>query len=401
VVTEAIFTCGRWTPIWTNAMTLSNELLPAPRTSQRDSRIDLLRGLALVTIFIDHVPDNPLTMATMRNFGFADAAELFVVLAGVSSMLAYGRAFEREGPLAGLRRVWQRCGRIYAYQVGLLVMMIAIAHQWRSVFGHQSEPLAIFFKEPATALAHAMTLQALPASLNILPLYIVLLGAFPLIYAGVRFAPWFTLAASGGLWLVANLDDNFNLTNWLDGQGWFFNPFAWQFLFTLGAFGARALRRWSGAFPRRWWLLAGCSGYLAAGVLIAAPWVAWDLSDWQPILLDPSDKTNLAPERLVNILAVIYLALSSPLLLRLSRQAWLGPLVACGKHSLEVFSFATLSALVFRLLFSEFGATLGLQVTVNVVGIGTMMLLALWLERHKLAAAHARRPQPAAATAVR
>ena len=33
----------------------------------RDPRIDLLRGFALVTLFIDHVADNPLDALTMRN----------------------------------------------------------------------------------------------------------------------------------------------------------------------------------------------------------------------------------------------------------------------------------------------------------------------------------------------
>ena len=63
--------------------------------SRRDPRIDFLRGAALLTIFIDHMPGNFLGLLTLRNFGFADAAELFVLLAGFSSMLAYGPTFEQ------------------------------------------------------------------------------------------------------------------------------------------------------------------------------------------------------------------------------------------------------------------------------------------------------------------
>jgi hypothetical protein len=58
--------------------------------------------LALITIFIDHVPANPLNRLTMRNLGFADAVELFVILAGASSMMAYGTCYEREGARPGL-----------------------------------------------------------------------------------------------------------------------------------------------------------------------------------------------------------------------------------------------------------------------------------------------------------
>ena len=87
--------------------------VPVSASSARDPRIDFLRGVALLTIFIDHVPGNFLGTLTVRNFGFADAAELFVLLAGVSSTLAYGKQFERVGAGRALRRVAGRCLRIY------------------------------------------------------------------------------------------------------------------------------------------------------------------------------------------------------------------------------------------------------------------------------------------------
>ena len=45
--------------------------------SNRDLRIDFLRGLALLMIFVDHSPWNPLTILTVRTWSFGDAAELF------------------------------------------------------------------------------------------------------------------------------------------------------------------------------------------------------------------------------------------------------------------------------------------------------------------------------------
>ena len=51
----------------------------APK-SARDPRIDLFRGLALVMIFINHVPGNPYEALTIRNLGFADAAEAFFLM---------------------------------------------------------------------------------------------------------------------------------------------------------------------------------------------------------------------------------------------------------------------------------------------------------------------------------
>ena len=90
--------------------------MPSRKPSQRDLRVDLLRGIALLTIFIDHSSGNILGQLTLRNFGFCDAAELFVFLAGFSAVLAYGKCFERDGIAAGLRRIGARCLRLYAFQ---------------------------------------------------------------------------------------------------------------------------------------------------------------------------------------------------------------------------------------------------------------------------------------------
>ena len=46
---------------------------PAPR----DTRLDVIRAIALITIFINHVPGNPLEWLASKNFGFSDAAEAF------------------------------------------------------------------------------------------------------------------------------------------------------------------------------------------------------------------------------------------------------------------------------------------------------------------------------------
>ncbi len=354
----------------------------------RDGRIDLLRGCALLTIFIDHVPDNPLTAVTLRNFGFSDAAELFVILAGISAMLAYGKCFEREGTAAGVRRVFGRCARLYIYQIGLLVGTLVIAQVWRAQFGLEPVNLAPFFDMPLAAMAHALMLHALPASLNILPLYVVVLGAFPLLYAGMRAAPRLTLGASALLWLAANLEPRFNLPNWLDGSGWYFNPFAWQFLFALGMLAAAVLRANGGHLPRHRALTVAACAYLVVALLLAAPWTVWGISHAQLLAFDAPDKTALAPARLLDILAMMYLALSSGLLRRAADSAWARPLVACGRHSLEVFAFLTLLALVFKLLFHTYGDSLGMDVAVNVVGLGSILALGTWMERGQGASAH-------------
>ncbi|EJZ16569.1 OpgC domain-containing protein, partial [Rhizobium sp. Pop5] len=60
----------------------------------RDTRLDVLRGLALIMIFINHVPGQIFEYATTKNFGFSDAAEAFVLISGIAVGLAYGSRFE-------------------------------------------------------------------------------------------------------------------------------------------------------------------------------------------------------------------------------------------------------------------------------------------------------------------
>ena len=332
-------------------------------------------------IFIDHVPGNLLGLFTLRNFGFSDAAELFVLLAGFSSMVAYGGSFDRDGLAVGLRRVLLRCLRIYLVQALLLLTALVLAGTWLHHFSLEPAHGAPFVTSGLNGLRHGLTLQAQPSSLNILPLYIVLLALFPLIYGLIRISPILAFAVSGGLWVWVNVDPSLNLTNWLDGQGWFFNPFAWQFLFVIGALSTLLLRRYGGNLPRPLWLRAAAWGYLGFALIVATPWETWGWFTLHPIVLGAPDKTVLAPLRLLNVLALAALALGSVRLRAFAQRpgAWL--LVVCGRNSLEVFALGTVLAMIFRLTFRTFGVTLTTQLLANGIGLGLMVVLALALER--------------------
>jgi hypothetical protein len=350
-----------------------------------------MRGIALVMIFIDHVPGNLLGLVTMRNFGFADAAELFVLLAGFASMVAYGGSFARDGVLTGLRRVLLRLLRLYIFQVVLLFSVVIVVTTWLDHFGIEPESGAPFVHSGLNGLRHGLTLQAQPASLNILPLYIILLALFPLVYGLIRISPILAFGASATLWGAVNLDPSINLTNWLDGNGWFFDPFAWQFLFVIGALGALLLRRYNGNLPTPPWLAVLAWGYLAFAVVAAAPWDGWGWSSAHPIPIEPPDKTVLAPLRLLNVLALAALALSSTRFRTLSNQPAMRWLLVCGRNSLEVFSLGTILAMLFRLVFRTFGVTPTTQLLANGIGLGLMVVLAFALE-------HRRRPATASLT---
>ena len=60
----------------------------------RDLRLDLFRGLALWLIFLDHIPANVVNWLTIRNYGFSDAAEIFVFISGYTAAFVYGRTMQ-------------------------------------------------------------------------------------------------------------------------------------------------------------------------------------------------------------------------------------------------------------------------------------------------------------------
>src|SRR5438093_5208456 len=81
------------------------------QASERDLRLDFFRGLALFSIFIDHVDWNsPVAQFTLQSVGFSDAAEVLIFISGYTAGMVYGRAITHRGRLrAALRRyhgVW-------------------------------------------------------------------------------------------------------------------------------------------------------------------------------------------------------------------------------------------------------------------------------------------------------
>jgi hypothetical protein len=351
------------------------------KPGRREARVDVLRGIALLCIYVDHIPRDVLNAVTLRNFGFSDAAEMFVMLAGFASLMAYGRSFARDGAMKGLRKVFMRCARLWVFQVGMLVATIVIVWAWERHFNLEPHQMAPLLRGSVHQIVRGMTLRSQPSNLNILPLYILLLSLFPLIYLGIRFSLGLTLLASAAVWVLTLIHPELNLTNTFDGNDWFFDPLSWQFIFVLGAALAVVMAKNGGALPRWPWLVALCWLFLGLSFLQVFPWTDWGLPNLAPLTMEPPDKTHLAPLRLLHALALVYVALSW--------RGWTGTggsfvqswIEACGKHSLEVFSLGTLLALVARLAFRTFDDGWPMQVVINVVGLGAMVGLGLWRER--------------------
>ena len=92
----------------------------------RELRIDFFRGLALIVIFIDHMPGNHLGRLTPRNFGFSDAADAFVLLCGISTVIAYFPAAQNSKLGPSLKLLARRMVKFYAANVAVLWVAMAL-----------------------------------------------------------------------------------------------------------------------------------------------------------------------------------------------------------------------------------------------------------------------------------
>ena len=95
-----------------NTMTIRTTLPPRGR----DYRLDLLRGFANWAIYLDHIPNNVVNWVTQRNYGFSDAADLFVFISGYTASFVYARIMLERGFVIGgtrlIRRAWKSMWRI-------------------------------------------------------------------------------------------------------------------------------------------------------------------------------------------------------------------------------------------------------------------------------------------------
>jgi hypothetical protein len=371
----------------------------------RDHRIDFLRGLALLIIFIDHIPQNLLALVTLRNLGFSDAAEWFIFLSGYSSAYVFALRRERHGYVFAavemLRRIWT----LYVAHIFVFVVYTAqvsfTAARFSNPLYFDELNMGAFLQEPHVAVLEALLLRFQPPFLDILPLYIVLmLSSLPMLALPWRWR-WIWLIGSALLYLGVQRF-HWQLYGYPDERPWTFNPLAWQLLFTLGGMlGEAAVRGTTPIRPMRW-LTAGVLLYVAFAAVITISWTISGVFDSFPALLDdelfPLDKTNLSPWRFAHILAVVYLVwITTRPDSALFRSRLARPIVLCGRHSLNIFCLGVFLSMLGDVLLTEVSHAIGAQVAINLVGCGLMIGVAYSLDRLRSLRGETPAPRPGAA----
>jgi len=357
--------------------------------ASRIAGVDFARGLVLVVMTIDHVPGNLLEHLTLRNFSLSDSAEAFVFLSGLSIGLVY----YRRTLLSGLAPVAQSClrraGRLYGVHLLMTAGALAIfaAAYWLGGFNPAliaPHGRALVLQEPLRGGLGVALLSHQLGYFNILPLYVVLMALAPAILALARFSRTAALLTALGAYAGVKLL-GIDLPNWPEPGGWFFNPLAWQLVFTLGLL---AGVRWGDAPPRRSVIIQTiCLAVTVAGALIVSDGfgLAPGLHDRAFAVLDVG-KQDLGAARLINFLALAYLLATTPWLGWLARTVPGQAVQSLGRRSLPVFAVSSLLCAVGQAGEGLWAGSVdirmaqGLEFGYTLALIGALFLLASWLE---------------------
>jgi len=355
--------------------------LPELKGQARDPRIDACRGIALWWIFLDHVPNNIGSWLTLRNYGFSDAAEIFMFVSGVTCALAYGKALRFEGWTGVIGRTLRRSWDIYA---AFLLVTLACAI-WVHLAGGgrlaDESNTRILLDDPGATLARAAILQYRPVNTDVLPIFILLHLLFvPLLWLLLR-APNVTLGASLALYALVHVF-GWSVPAWPNGH-WAFNPLAWQLIVVLGAW-------WmiEGERVRPWVTSRTALGlavlYLIFSLVIALSWRINPLEALIPQALSnlrySLDKSNLDPLRLLHFLAIAVLAtwfvprtwrgLTTPVM----RGA-----IRCGQNSLPIYCIGVLLTFASHAALLDISDGLMMQIALSLAGIAAMIATATLL----------------------
>ncbi|WP_417455251.1 OpgC family protein [Kiloniella sp.] len=369
-----------------NDLPTENKLSPAAQAAQtigtgkkeRDPRLDFFRGVAMLIIFVAHVPGNFWAKFIPARFGPSDAAEMFVFCSGFAAAIAFGGTFRRSGFFMGTMRIVIRCVQLYVAHLGLffvLATVCAIATAYYVDFNYIAKlNLPYFFDNTTEALGALFTLTYVPNFFDIMPMYIGVLALVPVVILLARVHPYlvpvFSIAlyAASWQWQLEFPAEPFS------DRPWFFNPLTWQLLFFTG-FAISA--GWIKAPPANKWLLIVCIIFVLALVPIsnwpimrAVP----ELKDIRTELVLGFNKTNFGLLRWLHFLALAYICVT---LLKgreqILRHRYFKPLIKCGQQALPVFLLGMTLSWIGGIVLDQIGRdALGLTI-VNLSGMSILI----------------------------
>ena len=355
---------------------------PGARTKARDPRLDLARGLTMLVIFVAHVPANPWNDWIWARFGFSSGSELFFFCSGVASALAFGTVFVKAGLGAGTAKIAWRIGQVYRAHLGLVLALLAVgllADRLIPGGAYVASHFDRLLADPATGLLALVALGHMPAYLDILPVYLVILALVPVVMVARRLHPLapfaVVLSLQLSVWLFGlNLPGN----PWT-GMGWYLNPFAWPLVFFTGYAIAMGWLPTPAPDDRR--VLVAAVLLLVVAVPLAWP-PAYEhvpaFGALRDVILPADEKSNAHPLRLLHFLALAFvvLALVRPFLPAIAASRPGRVLLLVGRRSLACFLASMVAARIGGIVLDLAGRDATAVALVNLAGIAVIVAVA-------------------------
>ncbi|WP_321793980.1 OpgC domain-containing protein [Caballeronia sp. J97] len=376
------------------------------RKSQRLVELDFFRGLVLLIIVVDHIGGSMLSRFTLHSFALNDAAEVFVFLGGFATATAYVSLAERRSESAARVRFLKRAFELYRAFLVTAALMLVASFLLRPFFGHAPNlplhDLDSLVSQPVSSVAEILTFERQPYLAAVLPMYALFALAVPLMLPLARSKPWVLLGLSLALWACAAQIGEYMPS--VDDNLWDFNPAAWQLMFVLGVL-ARCQPIYQRVSANRFgWIVSAGAAALIAGMAYYKLLVL-------PPVLDSAFKRDLAGPRVVNFLAIAWIAANlaryGVVKAVAQRLPWVG---ALGRDGMVSFVAGTVISLVvdsvlFTLTDGLINVPAGLAA--DAIAIGALLAVphvhqrvASWLGARQPATATAVAPAPATVAAT-
>ncbi len=366
--------------------------------SRRVEGIDLLRGLMLVLIAVNHSPFAEVRRWTEESFGFVSAAEGFVFLAAFLAGMLFERRMGRGGFAEALAATRARATKLYRAHLAMIAFAFLLARFFYVHLEGLNHTITPLRYQPVESAFAAFLLLFQPALLDILPMYVVFSVLTPVVFWAAGRLGWgVVMAVSVVGWMFSHLQ----VKEWLfapERELAFINPgafdlFGWQLIWMAGL--------WFGKRRERGERMPRFGGPTRGAIVATAAFLFLARHEFSPFheFIDARnlwtlDKWQLGPLRLLNFALSAWLVAGlMPLIDRAA--ATVRPLVWMGRQALPVFCVQVAISVVLD------GAAPGLPdawwtgpaCLGGQIGIG--VTLARWLERRdRLSAQRARQVQP-------
>jgi len=212
---------------------------------QRDLRVDLIRGIALLMIFVDHVEwltkIRFFSKVTLANLAYCDAAEVFFFLSGFVCGRSYGSCFSNHGWRHAQAKACKRILRLYVAHLSTLlcVMVLVYICMIRHVAMFDGYRVDGFDPGSLAFLQRVSLLIYLPGGFDILVVYMFLLLFLPTFVAIYSFNRAAALLVMASLYVASQFFPNASYPQYvwhIEGQPYrTFHTLAWQLIFMSAA----------------------------------------------------------------------------------------------------------------------------------------------------------------------